>query len=244
MMVADRFFSAPHRSNRMIKALIFDFDGLILDTESPELQAWQEIFARHGHRLQPELWAELVGRPRTYFDMYAHFARLSGTDDVAAIRRERRARVVQLVLEQPILPGVGSYLRHARERGLRVGLASSSGGDYVRGHLRRLELFDYFQVTKCFEDTALHKPDPEPYLAVLDALGVLPEQAVASEDSPNGVAAARAAGIFCVAVPNPVTQCMSLAQADLCLTSLAEKSLDALLAHACAPAAGDGERRP
>ena len=134
----------------MIKALIFDFDGLILDTESPELQAWQEIFARHGHRLQPELWAELVGRPRTYFDMYAHFARLSGTDDVAAIRRERRARVVQLVLEQPILPGVRSYLRHARERGLRVGLASSSGGDYVRGHLRRLELLDYFQVTKCF----------------------------------------------------------------------------------------------
>ena len=217
----------------MIKALIFDFDGLILDTESPELQSWQEVFAAHGHELQPELWADLLGRPRTYFDMYTYFQELNGNHtDIDALRRERRARVMQLVLEQPILPGVLEYLSGAREMGLRIGLASSSGGDYVRGHLKRLELFDYFHVTKCFEDTELHKPDPEPYLAVLDAVGVAPGEAVAFEDSPNGVAAARAAGVFCVAVPNPVTACLSLAHADLCLKSLADEPLSQLLSRA------------
>jgi HAD superfamily hydrolase (TIGR01509 family) len=218
----------------MIKGLIFDFDGLILDTESPEFQAWQEVFTAHGHELRAELWADLVGRPRTYFDMYAHFKELNGPlTDIETLRRDRRARVIQLVLEQPILPGVREYLREAREMGLKIGLASSSGGDYVRAHLRRLELFDYFHVTKCCEDTELHKPDPEPYLAVLEALDILPSEAVAFEDSPNGVAAARAAGIFCVAVPNPVTQCLSLAHADHRLKSLAEESLRELLSRAC-----------
>jgi HAD superfamily hydrolase (TIGR01509 family) len=218
----------------MIKALIFDFDGLILDTESPEFQAWQEVFSAHGHELRPDLWADLVGRPRTYFDMYAHFKELNGPlTDIETLRRDRRARVVQMVLEQPILPGVREYLHEARAMGLKIGLASSSGGDYVRGHLRRLELFDYFHVTKCFEDTELHKPDPEPYLAVLEALDVLPSETVAFEDSPNGVAAARAAGIFCVAVPNPITQCLSLEHADHCLKSLADESLRELLSRAC-----------
>ena len=218
----------------MIKALIFDFDGLIVDTESPELQAWQEVFGAHGHALRADLWADLVGRPRTYFDMYSYFEELNGPDtDIEALRKDRRARVIEIVLEQPVLPGVLDYLRAARELDLKIGLASSSGGDYVRGHLKRLGLFDYFHATKCFEDTELHKPNPEPYLAVLDAVGVAPHEAIAFEDSPNGVAAARAAGIYCVAVPNPVTECLTLDHADLCVKSLAEEPLGRLLSRVC-----------
>lgn len=220
----------------MIKALIFDFDGLILDTESPEFQTWREVFAAHGHELTLDLWADLVGRPRTYFDMYAYFKALNGPlTDIEALRRDRRAQVIRLVLDQPLLPGVLSYLTEATELGLKIGLASSSGGDYVRGHLKRLKLSEYFHVTKCFEDTESHKPDPGPYLAVLEEIGVKPSEALAFEDSPNGVAAARAAGIFCVAVPNPITQCLSLAHADHCLKSLADESLRDLLSRACKP---------
>lgn len=219
----------------MIKALIFDFDGLILDTESPEFQAWQEVFGAHGHALSLDLWADLVGRPRTYFDMYSYFKELNGPlTDLDALRKDRRARVVQLVLEQPILPGVLNYLTEAKEIGLKLGLASSSGGDYVRAHLKRLHLVEYFDVTKCFEDTESHKPEPGPYLAALEDLGVAPRQAMAFEDSPNGVAAARAAGIFCVAVPNPITQCLALTRANYCLKSLADESLRQLLSRAAA----------
>jgi HAD superfamily hydrolase (TIGR01509 family) len=218
----------------MIKAVIFDFDGLILDTESPEYQAWQEVFRANGHELRADLWADLIGRPRTYFDMYAYFKELNGPlTDLEALRKDRRARVIELVLGQPVLPGIREYLREAREMGLKIGLASSSGGDYVRGHLKRLELYDYFHATKCFEDTELHKPEPEPYLAVLEAVGAAPHEAVAFEDSPNGVAAARAAGIYCVAVPNQVTQCLALDHADLCLKSLADEPLCRLLSRAC-----------
>jgi HAD superfamily hydrolase (TIGR01509 family) len=131
-----------------------------------------------------------------------------------------------------VLPGVHDYLRGARDLGLKIGMASSSSANHVRGHLQRLELLHYFHTTKCFEDTEAHKPDPAPYRAVLDELGICPHEAVAFEDSPNGVTSARAAGIFCVAVPNAVTCRLPLDHADYLLGSLAEEPLEQLLVRA------------
>jgi len=133
-----------------------------------------------------------------------------------------------------VLPGIHDYLRGARDLGLKLGLASSSSVNHVHGHLQRLELLHYFDATKCFEDTEAHKPEPAPYRAVLDELGVAPYEAVAFEDSPNGVTAARAAGIFCVAVPNAVTCRLPLEHADHRLASLAEEPLEQLLGRAMA----------
>ena len=99
----------------MIKALIFDFDGLIIDSESPEFQVWQEVFAEHGRELGFDLWADLIGRPRTHFDVYAYFCEnINPAADIEQLRKDRRARVVALTLEQPVLPGVHEYLRGAR----------------------------------------------------------------------------------------------------------------------------------
>lgn len=219
----------------MIKALIFDFDGLIIDSETPEFQVWQEVFAAHGRELGFDLWADLVGRPPAHFDLYAYFnEHINPTIDIEQLRQERRARVVALTLAQPVLPGVHDYLRGASRLGLKVGLASSSSGGHVRGHLERLDLLRYFDTTKCFEDTDAHKPDPTPYLAVLDELCVSPDEAVAFEDSPNGVTAAKAAGIFCVAVPNPVTRRLSLDHADHLMESLADEPLQQILRRAVA----------
>ena len=222
----------------MIKALVFDFDGVIIDSESPELQVWREVFAAHGRELGLDLWADLVGRPRTHFDLYSYFRQHINPDvDIDALRKDRRARVIALTEAQPVLPGVQDYLQNALQLGLRIGLASSSSGDHVRGHLARLDLLRYFHTTKCFEDTETHKPEPGPYRAVLDELGVAPDQAVAFEDSPNGVSSAKAAGIFCVAVPNPVTCRLPLDHADHRLESLAEEPLARILVRA------DGVRR-
>jgi HAD superfamily hydrolase (TIGR01509 family) len=217
----------------MIKALIFDFDGIIIDSETPELTVWQEAFAAHGRELAMELWADVVGRPVTHFNFYNYFREhINPAVDVEALRRSNRARVVSLTLQQPILPGVESYLRDATKLGLRVGVASSSSRSHVLGHLARLGLMEYFQVAKCFEDTDDHKPDPAPYQAVLDHLGISGYEAVAFEDSPNGVTSAKAAGIFCVAVPNPVTRLLSLDHADHRMESLAEERLAAVLSRA------------
>ena len=121
-------------------------------------------------------------------------------------------------------------IHSAKRLGLKIGVASSSRHEWVDTHLTRLGLIDYFDSIKCFDDVKRTKPDPELYLAVLDALGVHGQQAIALEDSPNGVIAAQQAGIFCVAVPNPVTSQLSLLHADLCLSSLTEVSLEQLLA--------------
>ena len=106
----------------MIKALIFDFDGLIVDTESPEFQAWQEVFNVHGHELRPELWADLIGRPRTYFDMYAHFKELNGPrTDLEALRKERRARSISSLDSRCVSAAMAS------SRGLPVTATASRG---------------------------------------------------------------------------------------------------------------------
>jgi len=213
-----------------IQALIFDFDGLILDTESTEHQSWRELFTAHGCQLSLDLWVDCIGRPRGYFDFYIHFEEMRGTAiDREQIRTQRQARVRELNLLQPIQPGVVNYLQDARQLGLKIGLVSSSSRVWVHEHLERLALYQYFTVTKCVEDTGTHKPDPGPYLAVLDALNVRPSEAVAFEDSPNGVASAKAAGILCVAVPNSMTQHLQLDHADYRLDSFASLSLSDLL---------------
>jgi HAD superfamily hydrolase (TIGR01509 family) len=213
-----------------IKALIFDFDGLIIDSESPELQVWQEAFAEHGRELQAEFWSDLVGRPHTHLDLYAYFQEhVNPSVDIEQFRQQRRARVIALTQQQPVLPGILDYLCDATRLGMKIGLASSSSGSHVRGHLSRLELLHYFHTTKCFEDTHAHKPYPTPYLAVLEELGIEPADAIAFEDSPNGVTSAKAAGIFCVAVPNPVTCQLPLEHADHRVDSLSEEPLERLL---------------
>ena len=219
----------------MIKALIFDFDGLIIDSESPEFEAWHELFAEYGRELGLELWADLVGRPPTHFDLYGYFCKhIDPVIEVEKLRQDRRARVIALTIAQPILPGVEEYLQSATALGLRIGLASSSTRDHVRGHLHRLKLLDYFHSIRCFEDTDRHKPDPTPYLKVLEDLGAKADEAIALEDSPNGVAAAKAAGIFCVAVPNPITCRLPLEHADHRLASLAEEPLEKIILRATA----------
>ena len=215
-----------------ILALVFDFDGLILDTETTDFQSWQEVYRAHGCELRLEDWADCVGRPAGHFDPFEHLQRLSGVRvERAQIRAQRSARMRELNLRQSVLPGVCDYLREARGLGLKIGLASSSDRAWVHGHLGRLGLLDYFDTIKCVEDTGAHKPDPAPYLVALDTLGVPPGKAVAFEDSPHGVAAAKAAGMLCVAVPNSITRRLGLDRADLVLDSLASVPLSELLAR-------------
>ena len=214
----------------MIEGLIFDFDGLILDTETPIFQAWQEIFERHGCTLTFETWADCIGRAQDAFDPCDHLETCLGHPiDRERVRLEEERREAQLILNQPVLPGVREMIASVKGLGLKLGVASSSERDWVIGHLTRLGLAEQFDGVRCANDVERAKPAPDLYLAVLKALGLGPDQAIAFEDSPNGVEAAKCAGLFCVAVPNALTKALPLDHADLTLVSLEEVTLEELL---------------
>ncbi len=215
----------------MIKALIFDFDGLILDTETPELLAWQEIYREHGQELSARTWGQIVGgSAASDFEPVAHLAALTGEElDSPRLYNRVREQSLALINRQPPLPGVQDYLEDGRRLGLGLAIASSSAHDWVDGHLRRLGLFHYFDTVRAREDVLRTKPEPDLFLSALSALAARPDQAVVFEDSPNGVAAAKRAGIFVVVVPNPLTAQLKFEGEDMRLASLAERPLEGLL---------------
>jgi HAD superfamily hydrolase (TIGR01509 family) len=214
----------------MIRAVIFDFDGLILDTEAPEFQTWQEIYQAHGCELLLEVWATGLGTSADAFDPYTHLeAQLGRLIDREVIQQQRRQRYHELLGAKVVLPGVREYIAEAKCLGLQLGVASSSSREWVVGHLTELGLSADFDCIKCRDDVPRVKPDPALYQAVVEAFALPPHQAIALEDSPNGITAAKRAGLFCVAVPNPLTCQLSLAHADLLVSSLADLPLQHLL---------------
>lgn len=219
----------------MIQALIFDFDGLILDTEMPEFQAWCDVFTAHKCQLSLTNWLACIGTAADAFDPYADLERQLGRPmDRDTLRTHYRQRRDALLAPQQVLPGVQECLHEAVRLGLRLGVASSSSRAWVTGHLTRLGLLRHFAAIRCADDVRAVKPNPASYLAVLEALETSPDRAMAFEDSSHGVLAAKRAGLFCVAVPNALTRHLSLAHADLCITSLAAHRLETLLTLATA----------
>jgi len=214
----------------MIHALIFDFDGLILETEGPIFQSWEEVYQAFGQELSFPDWAQSIGASLAEFDPQLDLqARLGRKLDWPAIEPHRKAREMALIEQQSTLPGVLAYFNTAKRLGIRLGLASSSSCRWVMRHIRRLELEEYFDCIRSSDDVRRVKPDPELYLAVLAALKVEPGEAIAFEDSPNGILAAKRAGLYCVAVPNLLTSQLSLNGADLQLHSLQDLPLEQLL---------------
>jgi HAD superfamily hydrolase (TIGR01509 family) len=218
-----------------IKALLFDFDGLILDTETPEFQVWQAIYREYGHELSAEQWGQIVGGwGISDFDAARHLAELAGDGlNAEKLRARHKSESDALTLLQPILPGVVDYLDEARRLDLRLAIASSSPHSWVDTHLIRLGLFDRFDTIICADDVSpgRTKPNPDLFLLALERLEVQPGEAIVFEDSPNGVKAAKTAGIFAVAVPNPITARLKIEGANLTLKSLADMPLQDLLNH-------------
>jgi HAD superfamily hydrolase (TIGR01509 family) len=203
------------------RALIFDFDGLILDTETPDLVAWQEIFAEHNLVLNHEFWCQFVGRHGGMLDVVARLEELSGiVQDSDIILARRRARCLEMIHSQGPRPGVERWLREAQAESIPCAVASSSSLVWVEGHLERLGLRQLFAGIRCRDHVERTKPDPDVYLAAIDCLGVAPDEAIAIEDSPHGVSAAKAAGLYCLAVPNEVTRPLDFSHADMVVESL------------------------
>jgi HAD superfamily hydrolase (TIGR01509 family) len=217
----------------MVNALLFDFDGLILDTETPEYNVWQAMYREHGFELPHEEWGRIIGGYGiSKFDAANHLSLLSqGRLDSGSLRHRHRSESDEITLAQPVLPGVLDIIHEAKRYGLKIAIASSSPHSWVDTHAKRLGIFHYFDAIVCADDVGpgRTKPNPDLFLLALDRLGVQKEAAVVFEDSPNGVTAARQAGIFVVAVPNPVTSMLRIEGADLTVNSMADLSIPILL---------------
>lgn len=208
---------------------MFDFDGLIADTERPELEAWQAVYADHGVSLALSEWAVCIGTVDA-FDPHDRLEELVGRPleraEVASRRREHYTRAAPSIA---MMPGVLDWLADAASRDLPVAIASSSPPTWVERHLERFGLLQSFVHRSCYDGSCPAKPAPDLYRRAVQALGVAPERALALEDSPNGVRAAKAAGMWCVAVPHDLTRDLDLSMADAVIDSLEAAGLDDVL---------------
>ena len=188
-----------------IRAFLFDFDGLILDTETASRAGWQWLYRQHGHELPPEKWALMVGTVDGW-DIWGHLEELAGPLDREEWNRRRYDHEISLLEAEELRPGIAEYLAYAEDHGLKKAIVSSASRRWIDMHLERLErAVGWDAIVTADHDPERAKPEPTLYVEALDAIGVAAEEAVAFEDSPNGATAARAAGIYVVGIPNEVT---------------------------------------
>jgi HAD superfamily hydrolase (TIGR01509 family) len=211
-------------------AVIFDFDGTILDSESAEYESHRRFFADHGVDLTVDEWCIGIGivKPATHwFDWFSERAGSPPTFD--DFRRVTRRYFREHVRMEP-MPGISTLIGGLIASGVPIAIASSASADWVVGAVERLGLRDTFAAIVTGEQVAMTKPAPDGYLEAARRLGVAPGSCVAIEDSGPGVAAARAAGMHTVAVPHRLNLTHDFAPADLRVESAAELSVERLAA--------------
>jgi HAD superfamily hydrolase (TIGR01509 family) len=216
-----------------VRGLLFDFDGLLLDTETPSRRAFEDLYRDHGHELPHDRWSTVIGTLGAEFEPYTHLEELVGTTlDREQLDARRRAREDELCDLEELRPGIDGYLAEADRRGLIRAIVSSSSRSWIDRHLERLSCSNGWRaIVTADGDPERAKPRPTLYVEALRAIGVGADEAIAFEDSPNGVRAAKTAGLFCVAIPNRATETLALDDADLVLDSLEDISLSDLLAR-------------
>ncbi len=216
-----------------LAGLLFDFDGLILDTETSEYLTVAESFADHGLELSRDAWVSIIGTAD-----HPHWTEMLETalgrplTNREEVLETRRARHHARISKETIRPGVVELATEAHDAGLGVAVASSSPLDWVLGHLTRLGIDHLFPVRATRDDVGHQrtKPHPDLFLLAADRLAIDPRACVVLEDSEPGVTAANAAGCTTVGVPAGMTAHLAFGHADLVVPSLAEVALADLVA--------------
>lgn len=214
----------------MTRALLFDFDGLIADTESAIYEGWAGVYEKHGEELSLAEYVQCVGSTFGQFDPMAELERRLGRALEWAPLLAAKDEVIRAGhLGLAPLPGVAEVLAAAAAAGVPCAVASSSSADWVRPWLATFGLSDAFQAIWTRDRVREAKPSPELFLGAAAELGLPPGQCLVLEDSRNGLRAAQRAGSPCIIVPSPVTRGSDFSGARRVLPSLAGITLDELL---------------
>ena len=214
-----------------IKGIIFDFDGTVLDTETPELNAWLEVFSKYEVQFPMDFYIENVGAGQftdfitdTLIEQYSS-EELDKEDILNEFLNEARI----FLLKEKVLPGIMDYLHEASINDIKLAIASSSNAEWVRSNLKRLNIIEYFDSIVTSDDVSYLKPKPDLFLCALANLGLSKHQVIVIEDSLNGVEAAKSAGLFTIAVPNKVTMNFDFSHADVILEKLSDLPFQKLM---------------
>lgn len=216
----------------MFDAIIFDFDGTILDTETAGYRAWVAVYDHYGLEFPFELWKQNIGQVDVFLPADYLVEKLGLDTAPVKLKEMRRSIRMEILSETDTLPGVREMIAEAKAAGLKLGVASSSTTNWLNYHLPRLGLLFEFEAVRGRNDVGDRaKPDPAVYLSACEGLKIDPTRALAFEDSEHGVTAAKAAGLTVVAIPNPVTRTLNFEHADLVLNSMADLTLNTLFEH-------------
>lgn len=218
----------------LIKGIIFDFDGTIIDTETAWYTAFSEAYEEHGVELTLEQYSTCIGTSLNSFNPYEYLMTdLKLAIDKKDFRRSVQQRHSKLMELETIRPGIQHYLDSAKEVGLRLGVASSSSMAWVEKYLDQMGIRDYFDCIRTSDHVENVKPDPELYIQALSCLGIMPDEAVAIEDSPNGSKAAAAAGMNCVVIPNDITSSLEFEPSLPIIECLSHLDFDHVITQRC-----------
>ncbi|MDE0596991.1 MAG: HAD-IA family hydrolase [Roseibacillus sp.] len=205
------------------RALLFDFDGLIVDTEWPIYNAWRQTFRDHGHSLPLEIFTQCIGTDFDTWSPKTHLEELTGDHiDWHLLDNARQARIETELVGATAMEGIPKAVKAAKAAGLKVAVVSSSSHRWVDGWLKKIGLFEQFDTTVCRDDAERIKPAPDLYLVAARQLALEPATCLVIEDSVNGIKAAKSAGMPSVAIPNRVTAGCDFSLADRVLKSAAE----------------------
>ena len=213
----------------MIKGVIFDFDGLLVDTESVWYEAFKEVLLeKHSVELDLAGYSQCIGTGNEV--LYPYFHEITGKSiDCKQLENEAYDKFKDK-MKMPILrEGVKEYLDEAKQNNLIIGLASSSSREWVMRYLEQLDIIGYFHAINTKDDVTRIKPDPELYKKTLRDCNLLPTEAIAFEDSLNGLKAAKQAGIRCVIVPNNVTRNLEFINHDYQLDSMKQEAMSEVI---------------
>jgi len=203
-------------------AVLFDFDGVLVDTEWAIYEAWHRTFRAHGHPLPLEIYTQCIGSDFDTWSPKTHLEELTGRSfDWHQLDEARQVEIRRDLEQAGPMPGVVPLLEKLRAAGVPTAVVSSSSHQWVDGWLERLGLMPYFRTVVCRGDAPRIKPAPDLWLEALRQLDLPAEECLAIEDSLNGAKSAKAAGLNVWVVPNRTTACLNFSLADQVCSSLA-----------------------